>query len=82
MARTTSYGAFYVDKNDVAAGWLNDTLVETVIARVGQWRIVWLNPLAAVDLNWSDGTAFNEYGREIQISLSCALESVAKALKA
>ena len=77
-----THRAFYVDKNRLIAGSMDDTLIETVMARLGRWRIVWLNPVAAVDLNWSDTAAFNEYGRGIQHSLSVALESVTNALKA
>lgn len=77
-----THRAFYVDKNGLVAGSMDDTLLETVLARLGRWRIVWLNPVAAVDLNWGDAAAFNEYGREIELSLSLALKSVTKALKA
>jgi hypothetical protein len=75
-----AHRAFYVDEHGLLTSAVENTLLETVLARLGCWRIAWLNPVAAMELTWSDGAAYVDYSREIKLSLPISRKSITSAL--
>lgn len=75
--------AFYIDPADGGvAGMVEHTRIETVIARLGEWEIVWMPATEAASQRWSNLAAHQELAGKIQSVLSNMQSGIAAALEA
>ncbi len=75
--------AFYIDPADGGvAGMVEHTHIETVIARLGSWEIVWMPATEAASQRWSNLAAHQELAGKIQSVLSNMQQGIAAALEA
>lgn len=74
---------FYIDPADGGvAGMVEHTPIETVIARLGEWEIVWMAATEAASQRWSNLAAHQEMADKIQSALSNVQNSIAASLEA
>lgn len=75
--------AFYVDPADGGvAGMVEHTPIETVIARLGSWEIVWMPATEAASQRWSNLAGHKELAGKIQSVLSNLQSGIAASLDA
>ncbi|MDE2419055.1 MAG: hypothetical protein KGN32_14735 [Burkholderiales bacterium] len=74
---------FYIDPADGGvAGMVEHTPIETVIARLGSWDIVWMSATEAASQRWSNLVAHKELASKIQSVLSNMQSGINAALEA
>ncbi len=74
---------FYIDPADGGiAGMVEHTPIETVIARLGSWDIVWMPATEAANQRWSNLAGHKELAGKIQSVLSSLQNSITAALEA
>lgn len=74
---------FYIDPADGGvAGMVEHTPVETVIARLGSWEIVWMSATEAASQRWSNLAGHKELAGKIQSVLSNMQRGIANSLEA
>jgi hypothetical protein len=75
--------AFYIDPADGGvAGMVEHTPIETVIARLGSWDIVWMPATEAASQRWSNLAAHQELAGKIQSVLSNMQQGIGSGLEA
>lgn len=75
--------AFYIDPADGGvAGMVENTPIETVIARLGSWEIVWMPATEAASKRWSNLAGHKELAGKIQSVLSNLQNGIAASLEA
>jgi hypothetical protein len=75
--------AFYIDPADGGvAGMVEHTPIETVIARLGEWEIVWMPATEAASQRWSNLAAHQELAVKIKSVLSNLQQGIASGLEA
>ena len=74
--------AFYIDPADGGvAGMVEHTPIETVIARLGEWEIVWMPATEAASQRWSNLAAHKELAVKLQSVLSNLQSGIAASLE-
>jgi len=73
--------AFYIDSTQWLWGALDDTDITTVIERIGNTHIVWLNPVAAAGRTWGSRSDFEVYAKGVLEALDHATRVTKRALK-
>lgn len=75
--------AFYIDPADGGvAGMVEHTRIETVIARLGSWEIVWMPATEAASRRWSNLAAHKELAGKVQTVLNSMQNGIAASLEA
>ena len=75
--------AFYIDPaGGGVAGMVEHTPIETVIARLGSWEIVWMPATEAASQRWSNLAGHQELAGKIQSVLSNMQNGINAALEA
>lgn len=73
---------FYIDPADGGiAGMVEHTPIETVIARLGEWEIVWMPATEAASQRWSNLAAHQELAGKVQTVLSNMQSGIAASLE-
>ena len=75
--------AFYIDPaGGGVAGLVEHTPIETVIARLGEWEIVWMPATEAASQRWSNLGAHQDFSGQVQSALSNLQSGIAASLNA
>lgn len=74
--------AFYVDPFGRIEGMCERTQVATVVERIGQWDIAWMNPVEAASREWSSMSAHQPFAAEVQSVLSKATSAISQGVEA
>lgn len=75
--------AFYIDPaGGGVAGMVEHTRIETVIARLGEWEIVWMPATEAASQRWSNLAAHQELAGKVQTVLNSMQNGIAASLDA
>lgn len=79
----TEQHPFYIDPADGGvAGMVEHTRIETVIARLGEWEIVWMPATEAASQRWSNLAAHQELAGKVQTVLNSMQNAIAASLEA
>lgn len=74
---------FYIDPADGGvAGMVEHIPIETVIARLGEWDIVWMPATEAASQRWSNLSAHQTFAGQVQSVLSSLQSGIAASLEA
>ncbi len=66
---------FYYEKNKIL-GCVIDMPFKAILARLGKNQILWLNPIHAATLSWSNEEAKNDYASGMRVALRYALNLI------
>lgn len=73
---------FYIDPaDDGVAGMVENTPIETVIARLGEWDIVWMPATEAASQRWSNLAAHQAFAGQVQSALSSLQSGITASLE-
>lgn len=72
---------FYRDEKGSLAGCVDETPVDTVIARLGAWEFEWLSPIHAASKVWSEQTEHVYFAKGIKVALDLAMKRIDEAIK-
>lgn len=73
--------AFYLDAQGNVEGMVENTPISTVIERLDEWDIVWLNAVEAASRRWSNLSAHQSFADSVKRVLSHVSQSINAGLE-
>ena len=72
---------YYLDEFERVVGLVEKQPLVVVIARLGVWKIVWLNAIEAASRNWSNLAEHRKHARDVSMVLNQSKRAVSAGLE-